>query len=182
MTTPQDGESHPISVTGRQGRYEWVPGQESQPELQEAGAAAVPGSGPEPSGASWAADPSDPTGVRYWDGANWTSWTAQRRRPPPTRALAVPLVALSGVGIATAWTMWPSAIGGGQAWCSYAESNASGWATLALWAVGVALALVTFFWWRRDGYTPCAWPVGMLIGALVLPLALGALGWNSCWA
>ena len=89
VTTPQAEEPRPISVTGRKGRYGWVPRQEGTPAVppREAAQKAAPPREAEPpqvpppvampretrvAPAGWYRDPADFNRGRFWDGTRWT--------------------------------------------------------------------------------------------------------------
>jgi len=94
--------------------------------------------------AGWYADPYDPRGVRYWDGANWTpstaaAWKAPRPRCRRSVAVAFLLAVLFG-GLALPYAL-----------------PLPGWARLLLAGV-----LAYFVGWWLLLLIPLTWPLAVI--------------------
>jgi hypothetical protein len=128
--------------------------------------------------AGWYPDPEhagQPQRQRYWDGHDWTG---RRRTEPPVSVRWLAPVFFTVLGVATGITAWPA---NGASCHLHPPPILPSSVTLSLWLAGIVLAgvLIVVSWvrWRR-----VVVPMMMLLGTVVLPVAVAAIGVEDCLA
>jgi hypothetical protein len=144
----------------------------------------------------WAPDPWDPSQLRYWDGEQWTGWTAERPslRPPVNWGARARRLAVAGLVAVVVLSMAAGTTSGGWAPTAVdAHSCPTAWSYNAisgvLWFLAALVLLLGAAAFgrerRRRGTTDGAAATCLVLGtlaALLVPPFLFVMGFNACWA
>ena len=147
--------------------------------------------------AGWYEDPGRRGRMLYWDGASWLSppgwypdpvqpgsqrrWTGTAwggRRPKHYRLIVVAAVSfLTLQGCATALSQAPTCNPHGPV---STPATTPFTVTMLLWLVGLVVAVGLSVVWARRGWVPKTFPLLLVVGSILLPLASWAFAAASC--